>query len=195
MDIHDIPDEQLRSGVTGVIITCHMDFRDNPKWWWTGWGELITLDGQKHVGTGDVIQISSLQQSYGTSAGFVRFVVPNASSEMIRNSRNQDRQVNGRLCKIGYQIFTNDASGDEHRGRLIGNPVNVFVGKMKDVTTSVSAEERTIELEAYGRLSKQTKAPYGRFNSTDQKRRHMGDKGFDLLPSLKDKTVVWVPGD
>lgn len=194
MSIHDIPDEELRHGVTGITILCFMDFKTNPVRWWTGYGPLITLDGTEYAGIGDVIQISELQQSYGTAAGFARFSIPNASEEMIARSDNQEEEVNGRRCQVFYQPFKMDASGDQHRGRLIGDPISIFVGDMKDMESTSSAEERTIELEAYGRLSQQGKPAHGRFNDTDQKSRHPGDRGFELLATLKNKTVVWVPG-
>lgn len=193
MDIHDIPDEELRNGVTGITILCEMDFKTNPKKWWTGFGPLKTLDGTEHQGTGDVIQVSDLSQSYGVEAGFVRFTIQNATAEMIARSDNQEDEVNNRRCRIWYQMFSNDASGDEHRGRLIGNQISLFYGYMKDMNSTSSHDTRVIEMEAYGRLSKQGKPPYGRFNDTDQKLRHPGDRGFELLASLKNKAVVWVP--
>lgn len=188
-DIHDLPDETLRNGVDGIVFLVDMFFRDSTIRWWGGWGSLTTLTGVTYQGAGDAVQIAELEQSYGASAGYARFVFPNASPEMVRISRDQEEQAAGRRCTISYQMFSNAPGG--HGGRLIGNPVSDFVGVMKDVTSFTSAEENTVELEAYGRLSRQGKPPFGIFNSTDQKRRHPGDRGFDLLPSLKDRSVQW----
>lgn len=93
--------------------------------------------------------------------------------------------------QVLYQLFATDERDGEHRGRLIGDPMSVFVGRMKDMTSTSSADARTIELECYGRMSQQGKPPYGRWTHTDQQRRYPGDTGLELLATLKDKAITW----
>ena len=193
MSIHDIPDEELRRGDRGCTILCQMDFLTNPQKWWLGYGPLVA-GGVTYQGTGDVIKISAMQLTYGMSAGMVRFSIPNASPEMIARCDNQDSEVNGRRCQLFYQLFSTRADGDNHENRLIGDPFSVFVGKMKDMHSTSSATERNIELEAYGRMSRQGKPPYGRWTDSDQRARYQGDVGLNLLNSLRDKAIPWVPG-
>lgn len=188
MSIHDIPDEDLRRGVTGCTILCQMDFATNPKNWWLGYGEL-TAGGVSYEGTGDAIKISRLQQSYGMSTGMARFTVPNASPEMIALCDDQESEVAYRRCQVFGQLF----GESESSFTLVGEPFSIFVGRMSDMSTMSSAGERVIELEAYGILSKQGKPAYGRWTPADQRARYPGDKGLDLLPSLRDKAVVWSP--
>ena len=194
MSIHDVSDEALRRGDVGCTILCQMDFRTNPQNLWAGYGEL-TVGGVTYQGTGDVIQISSMQLTYGQSAGMVRFSIPNASPEMIARCDNQRTEVNARRCQIFYQLFSTVERFDDHYGRLIGDPISMFVGLMRDMRSTSSAETRVIELEAYGRMSRQGKPPYGRWTDADQRARYPGDTGLGLLASLKNKSVVWVPGD
>lgn len=192
-DIHDIPDEDLRRGDIGCTILCWMDFATNPQRWWLGYG-VLTAGGQEYKGVGDSIQITALDLTYGMSAGMVRFSIPNASAEMIARCDNQEAEVNNRTCQLFYQLFSTAERPGDPRGRLIGNPVSMFVGKMRDMTSTSSFDRRDIELEAYGRLSRQGKPPFGRWTDNDQRRRHPGDTGFGLMPSFKDKAIVWVPG-
>ncbi len=98
MSIHDIPDEVLRRGVTGCTILCQMDFKTNPKNWWLGYGPL-TAGGVEYQGTGDVIQISAMELTYGMSAGMVRFTIPNASPEMIALCDDQAPRSTGAGCR------------------------------------------------------------------------------------------------
>jgi hypothetical protein len=193
MDIHDIPDETLRRGDIACTILCQMDFRTNPRNWWLGYGPL-TAGGVEYQGTGDVIKISALSLTYGVSAGMVRFDIPNASPQMITLCDNQGIEVNNRRCQISYQLFSTVERDGEHQGRLIGGPISMFVGVMKDMRSTSSAESRSIELEAYGRMSKQGKAPYGRWTDADQRARYPGDTGLGFLPTFKDKSIVWVAG-
>lgn len=192
MSIHDIPDDELRRGDVGCTILCQMDFRSNPQNWWAGYGELV-VDGVTYQGTGDVIQISSMEFTYGQSAGMVRFTIPNASPLMIALCDNQRSEVNARRCQICYQLYSMVERGDDHAGRLIGSPISMFVGVMRDMRSSSSHDSRTIELEAYGRMSRQGKPPYGRWTDADQRARYPGDTGLGLLASLRNKSVAWTP--
>lgn len=191
--IHDVPDEDLRRGVTGCTVLCQMDFATNPQRWWAGYGPL-TAGGVTYQGTGDVIQISSISLTYGMSAGFIRFDIPAASPQMIARCDNQEVEVNNRPCRLFYQLFHAVERDGEHRGRLIGPPISVFLGRMRDMTSNSSATERNIELECYGRMSWQGKPPFGRWTDADQRARYPGDTGFALLPGLRDKAITWVPG-
>lgn len=192
MSIHDIPDDQLRRGDVACTILCQMDFATNPQRWWLGYGDL-TAGGVDYKGTGDVIQISAINITYGMSAGMVRFNIPNASPEMVARCDNQAAEVNNRVCRIFYQLFSTVERGGNHAGRLIGEPMAIFTGVMRDMRSTSSVDSREIELEAYGRLSRQGRAPYGRWTDADQQARYPGDTGLALLAALKDKSVTWVP--
>jgi len=193
MSIHDIPDEDLRRGDVACTILCQMDFRTNPQNWWLGYGPL-TAGGVDYQGTGDVIKISSMILTYGMSAGMVRFDIPSASPEMVARCDNQAVEVNSRRCQLFYQLFSTVERDGEHQGRLIGDPISMFVGEMRDMRSTSSADSRNIELEAYGRMSRQAKPPYGRWTDADQRARYPGDTGLGLIASLKDKAITWLPG-
>src|SRR5690554_4313090 len=134
MSIHDISDEELRRGDIACTILCQMDFRTNPQNWWLGYGPLI-VGGVEYQGTGDVITISSIALTYGMSAGMVRFEIPTASPEMVARCDNQALEVNNRRCQLFYQLFSTEENGGtgQHRGFLIGEPISMFVGQMRDM--------------------------------------------------------------
>ncbi len=192
MPIHDIADEDLRRGDVACTILCQMDFATNPQRWWLGYGPL-TAGGVEYQGTGDVIQISAMSLTYGMSAGMVTFTIPTASPEMVTRCDNQATEVNNRTCRLFYQLFSTVERQGEHRGRLIGSPISAFTGRMRDMRSTSAPDERTIELDVYGRMSWQGKPPYGRWTDADQRGRWPGDIGLNQLPSLKDRSVVWVP--
>lgn len=192
MSIHDVSDTLLRRGDISCTILCQMDFKTNPRNWWLGYGPL-TVGGTTYQGTGDVIKISAMSLTYGMSSGMVRFNISNATPEMIARCDNQASEVNNRKCQLFYQLFTMEERGGQHRGALIDEPISMFMGRMRDMRSTSASDTREIELEAYGRMSWQSKPAFGRFSDADQRARYPGDTGFGLLASLKDKAVVWVP--
>ena len=101
--------------------------------------------------------------------------------------------MNNRVCRIYYQLYSTVERGDDHAGRLIGEPISIFTGKMRDMRSTSTPDSRSIELEAYGRLSRQGRAPYGRWTDADQRARYPGDTGLALLASLRDKSIIWMP--
>lgn len=192
MSVNQIADEDLRRGDIACTFLCQMDFLTNPQNWWLGYGPL-TAGGVEYNGTGDTIKVSGLVLTYGMSAGLVRFDVPSASPEMVARCDNQALEVNNRDCRLFYQLFSTVERDGEHTGRLIGDPISMFVGKMRDMRSTSSSDSRNIELEAYGRMSRQAKPPFGRWTDADQRARYPGDTGFVLLPTLRDKAITWLP--
>ena len=73
-DLLAIPDEVLRNGNIAQAVLVHMDFRDTPKRWWTGFGDL-NAGAHTWQGLGDLISISQITSSYKPSAKPATFEV------------------------------------------------------------------------------------------------------------------------
>lgn len=193
MSVHDISDEVLRRGDVACTILCQMDFATNPQRWWLGYGPLVA-GGVEYEGTGDVIKISSINLTYGMSAGMVRFEIPLASPEMMARCDDQENEVNNRRCQLLYQLFTTVEREGQHYGSLVGEPISMFTGQMRDMRSTNTNDTRNIDIECYGRMSRQGKPPFGRWTGADQRARYSGDTGLDLIASLRDKSITWLPG-
>ncbi len=181
-DLLAIPDEVLRQGRVGGAALVHMDFRDNPQRWWTGFGDL-DVGGHRWKGLGDLIGISPIDTAYDLSAQPVTFTLA-ATPEMLALALNAKDQVRDRAVRVYLQLFAVEAQdGDMQRGQPLGSPLTMFIGTMQRMPWSATGPtQRTLQLEAEGLFFRRNAPPRGRWTDADQKVRYPGDRGLERLP-------------
>lgn len=186
-DLLAIPDEVLRSGEIGQAVLVFMDFRDAPKRWWTGFGDM-DVAGHTWQGLGDLISISPIQSTYQVSAEQVTFQVA-ATQEMLALALAAKTRVRDRAVTIFLQLFAMEGAD---RGQPIGSPIALYNGTMQRMPWSADGpDNRTISLECEGLFFRRNAAPRGRWTDADQKARHPGDKGFERLPLYQNYETRW----
>ena len=184
-DLIAIPDEVLRSGLIEQAALVFMDFRDPPKRWWTGFGDLET-GGHTWQGLGDLITISPIETSYSVSAEQVVFEVA-ATPEMLAAALDARNRVRDRDVTVYLQLFAREdveiGSADIVAGQPVGSPLALFSGTMQRMPWGASGpNERSLRVEAEGLFFRRNAAPRGRWTDADQKSRYPGDRGFERLP-------------
>ena len=186
-DLLAIPDEVLRNGNIAQAVLVHMDFRDTPKRWWTGFGDL-QVNGHLWQGLGDLIGISPISSSYQVSAKQVTFEVA-ATPEMLALALAAKDRVRDRSVTVYLQLF---AMEDAERGQPIGSPMALYSGTMTKMPWAANGPiQRTIRVEAEGVFFRRNAAPRGRWTDSDQKARYPGDKGFERLPLYVQYETRW----
>lgn len=184
-DLLAIPDEVLRSGLIEQAALVFMDFRDTPKRWWTGFGDLET-GGHTWQGLGDLITISPIETSYSVSAEQVVFEVA-ATPEMLAAALDARNRVRDRNVTVYLQLFAREdveiGSADIVAGQPVGSPLALFSGTMQRMPWGASGpNERSLRVEAEGLFFRRNAAPRGRWTDADQKSRYPGDRGLERLP-------------
>ena len=187
-DLLAIPDEVLRNGNIAQAVLVHMDFRDTPKRWWTGFGDL-NAGGHTWQGIGDLISISQITSSYKVSAEPATFEVA-ATPEMLALALAEKERVRGRDVTIYLQLFANvhmssfTPGGTEiMAGDPIGSPLTLFSGSMQRMPWKASGPtQRSISIECEGIFLRRNLPPRGRWTDSDQKARYPGDRGLERLP-------------
>lgn len=174
-DLLAIPDEALRTGKVGHVVLVHMDFLNNPKRWWSGFGDL-SLGGHTWQGVGDLVSMSQITSTYQTSAEQVTFEVA-ATPEMLGLAMNAKSQVRGRAVNVMMQLYTMEPEVAR------GSPISLYSGTMERMPWSASGPtERRLRLECEGLFFRRNAPPRGRWTDSDQKTRYLGDRGFERLP-------------
>ena len=180
-DLLAIPDEVLRSGKIGQAVLVHMDFRDTPKRWWTGFGDL-QVNGHLWQGLGDLIGISPISSSYQVSAKQVTFEVA-ATPEMLALALAAKDRVRDRSVTVYLQLFAMEDAEGADRGQPIGSPMALYSGSMQRMPWKASGPtQRSISIECEGIFLRRNLPPRGRWTDSDQKARYPGDRGLERLP-------------
>lgn len=189
-DLLAIPDDVLRSGRIGQAVLVHMDFKDSPKRWWTGFGDL-EVNGHLWQGLGDLITISPISSSYQVSAEQVTFEVA-ATPEMLALALAAKARVRDRSVTVYLQLFAMEDAEAVERGQPIGSPMALYSGTMTKMPWAASGpNQRTLRVEAEGMFFRRNAAPRGRWTDSDQKARYPGDRGFERLPLYVQYEVHW----
>lgn len=154
---------------------------------WSGIGDL-THDSETYIGTGTFGGISSTSEKTDLSATGITLSLSGIPSALISTALGQIQQ--GRLCQIWMGLLT------PATGALISDPYELFTG-FSDVTIiTEQAETATITIQVENRLVDLERPRIRRYTDEDQKSdsANSGDKGFEFVPGLQDKVIIFGKG-
>jgi hypothetical protein len=147
---------------------------------WSGIGDL-SWDGQTWVGTGSLLQVSSIQEAAETVANGAAITLTGVPLELISLALNSVRQ--GRDGRIYLGFLSN--------GSVVIDPVLVFQGKLDVPVIEEDGETASISIAYESRLIDLQKPRESRYTDQDQQRAYPGDLGMAFVPSLQEKTLNW----
>ena len=152
---------------------------------WNGYGDIsLTAGGSTntYTGLGDATGISPIDEQSAIQASGANLVLNGVKSSLISTALSA--QYTNRDGKIFLGMF--DASKN-----VVADVYTLFVGKMDVMLIRETGETSTIELKLENRLVALERAIERRYTDEDQKNLFSGDKGFEFVPDLQDKQLVW----
>lgn len=173
---------------------------------WTGYGQLV-YEGNTYYGTGNLLDISSVEETAEIAAKGITLTLSGVPSEVISLALTEPYQ--GRLCKLYFGVFTQGNLLDQSSTTTSKNYIlqqdggliqleealtsltEVFIGYMDQMNINEGPESSTIELHAENKLIDLERARVGRYTSEYQKSIYPEDKGFDFVESLQEQKLVW----
>lgn len=190
-DLLAIPDELLRTGRVSEATLVFMDFRDNPRRWWTGIGDL-DVGSERWSGVSDFISISDIETTYAATAQPVSFGLA-ATEQMLDDTQDAESTVHGHTVAIYGQLFYTQSDADTPAWHPVGSPFAHFVGTMEKVKYSFSGLDKgSISLECEGLFYRRVSPPRGLLTDPDQKSRSAGDKGLELVSKYTEYETRWL---
>ncbi|HEV2557966.1 MAG TPA: hypothetical protein VGU45_05010 [Microvirga sp.] len=183
---------KLSGRTIGVSLLCFMDFREQPRRWWTGFGTLVT-GGHEWLGTGEVVSIDGLEQPIGTAAPKTTFTLSGVDPDLVRMARLASNRVKDRRVTVYLQFFdvVPDDAGVQPWTPL-DEPYAVWAGIMDQLTYNADGpSSRSITLTAESLWVNRRRPPFGLYTDSDQKARFPGDRGLEQVAALVTKTIRW----
>ena len=177
-------------------------FDDNIVRTWTGVGLLTLEDGTEWYGAGELIEISSVEETQEMAAKGATVTMSGIPSELLSLALSEPYQ--GRVCNIyfgnflqgnllqeggAFILYENGAKIGLESGKTGFN--QMFSGYMDQMNIEEGPQTSTIELTVENKLINLERARVARFTSGYQKSKFNGDKGLDFVESMQDKTVPW----
>ncbi len=211
--ITDLTLTGLTRGINSTTAASHSDnatvtgntILSEPLYFWTGLGD-TTIDGITYIGTGNLMQISNIQETAEIQAAGATLTLSGIPADMLSLALSVPYQ--GRIGKIKFGLIDADNNLLQletafnmllESGIDIGleNPeqsnvlVDMFVGYMDQMNIDESPDTATISLSLESKLLDLDKPVIRRYNNESQKALFPNDKAFEFLNDLQGKDLSW----
>lgn len=174
-------DELSKAQLSPVMFT-ELDFSSGYVRMWNGIGP-ITWNGVTWTGGGDLLEISSIEETQSieaTSASLTLSGVPSALVAVAYADFSQGRPVR---VWLGLMDVTT--------GGVLSDPVQIFAGRMDTISDQDAGETATISVTAESNLADLNRLRARTYTDQDQQRLFEGDRSLRYIPSMQDKNVTW----
>lgn len=146
---------------------------------WNGYADL-TIDGETYIGSGNLLQISGIEETGEIAARGVTMTLSGLSTDIISVALQENYQ--NRTARIYLGAIQSDGTVQSYQ---------VFAGRLDVMNIEESGETATISVTAENRLIDLERPRIRRYTSEDQKSIYPGDLGLDYVNDLQDKTLDW----
>jgi len=202
-DLSTVTIESIESDVVYPFFAVELQFDGaNTIRMWTGQGTLVLQDGTQWIGTGNLLDISSIEETAEMAVKGATITLSGVPSELLSLALSEPYQ--GRVCNIYFGTFSTGAILQESGSFILlqdGSKIliestktgfnQLFTGYMDQMNISDGGNAATIELMVENRLIDLERARVARFTSSYQKSVYPGDLGLDFIEDLQDKKISW----
>ena len=194
--------DSISDDVVYPFFAVELQFDDNPIRMWTGQGTLVLPDETQWVGLGQLLDISSIEETSEMAVKGATISLSGIPSDLLSLALSTAYQ--GRLAKIyfgtlssgnillesGSYILLQDGSRIEvETGERGFN--ELFSGYMDQMNIEEGGDTSTIQMAVENKLIDLERARVARFTSGYQKSIYPNDKGLDFVEDLQDKKIPW----
>ncbi len=141
----------------------------------------IDFGGNTYLGTGTLAGFSAIEEGVELQTYSITLSLSGIPSSVITLALSENFQ--NRFCTL-YTGFLNDSYV------LIANPVETFKGRINQMNVE-SGDTCTVALSVESRLVDWERARVRRYNNADQQVEYESDKGFEFVPQMVEKELVW----
>ena len=169
---------------------------------WTGQGTLVLDDGTQWIGAGNLLDISSIEETAEMAVKGATITLSGVPSEVLSLALSEPYQ--GRVCNIYFGTFSVGSLLKETGNYILlqdGSRINVetgekgfnqlFSGYMDQMNIDDGPETATIELKVENRLIDLERARVARYTKYYQKSVYPDDDGLNFVEDLQTRKVPW----
>ena len=174
----------IKSQVVRPFFACELAFSTGTLYFWNGYGDLTMMAGgssNTFTGLGDLISVSPIAESDQVEAIGASLSLTGIKSSLI--SAALSALYTNRNASIYLGLFDTNKS-------VVSDVYTLFKGKMDIMKIDEGAETTSIT-NVENRLIVFDRPKERRFTHEDQQNRFAGDLGFEFVPDLQDKEIIW----
>ena len=175
----------ITSQVVRPLLAVELEFSTGTLRFWNGYGDLtMTAGGSSNTftGLGDLMGVSAVSESDQVEAIGASLSLTGIKSSLISSALSAN--FTNRNASIFLGLFDTNKS-------VIADVYTLFKGKMDIMKIDEGAESATIVLNLENRLIALDRPKERRYTHEDQQLSFSGDLGFEFVPDLQDKEIIW----
>ena len=175
----------ITSQVVRPLLAVELEFSTGTLRFWNGYGDLtMTAGGSSNTftGLGDLMGVSAVSESDQVEAIGASLSLTGIKSSLISSALSAN--YTNRNASIFLGLFDTNKS-------VIADVYTLFKGKMDIMKIDEGAESATIVLNLENRLIALDRQKERRYTHEDQQLSFSGDLGFEFVPDLQDKEIIW----
>lgn len=201
-DLSNITIESISEDVVYPFFATELRFVDNIIRMWTGQGTLVLEDGTEWIGLGQLLSISSIEETSEMAVKGATITLSGIPSELLSLALSTPYQ--GRVAKIYFGTFQQGSILQETGNYILlegGGRINLesmstgfnelFSGYMDQMNIEEAGDTATIEMAVENKLIDLERARVARFTSGYQKSIYPDDDGLNFIEDLQDKKIPW----
>lgn len=188
--------------VTPVVLA-DLVFDSATLYMWSGIGTL-EWQGNSYLGGGNLIGISSIQESQDLQAKGISATLSGIPSSLVATALTE--RVRGRPFRLwlasastrravdtegGDSVLTEDGGQVLLENQLLDSPYRIFTGMMDFIELVDGGQTADLRLTIESSMLIGQRAKISRYTDEEQKRRFPNDRGLEFINQLQDKEVVW----
>jgi len=201
-DLSTITIENIEEDVVYPFFATELRFSSNIVRMWTGQGTLVLEDGTEWIGLGQLLDISSIEETSEMAVKGASISLSGIPSELLSLALSEPYQ--GRVAKIYFGTFQQGSILQETANYILlegGGRINLesvshgfnelFSGYMDQMNIEEGGDTSTIQMNVENKLIDLERARVARYTSGYQKSVYLNDLGMDFIEDLQDKKIPW----
>jgi|TARA_R100000482_G_scaffold66592_2_gene24880 hypothetical protein len=177
---------QITSGQVQPFMAVSLGF-STPLNLWTGYHD-ITIGSDTYVGGGNLLEISSIQESSEVKATGMSIALSGLDSSIVSSALTEN--VQGTVVKVFFGVLETSSNATA----IVDTPYQFFEGFLDTMIISDEGDTSKISITVENKLITLEKPVDRRYTDQDQKNLFTGDRGLEYVDSLQDKEIVWGGG-
>jgi hypothetical protein len=173
---------ELAQSQLAPVLFVELDFASGFIRLWSGVGP-ITWNGQTWTGGGQLLEVSSIEETKAVEATAASITLSGVPSELVAVAYGDFSQ--GRPVRIWLGLM------NMNNGTILENPVQIFAGRMDTIGDADSGETATIAVSAESNLADLDRLRARFYTDQDQQRIFEGDRSLRYIPSMQDRAITW----
>lgn len=179
-DMSTTVDDSLQASNVPCMVLVELDFAEGTVRL-TNAGYDFQWGGHTWTGAGDLGTISAIEEGLDLQMYGCNLTLSGISSEYVAECLGVGYQ--GRSATIWLAPLDNDY-------RILSDPVIIFKGQMDTMPIKLGAQA-AIQVTIESRLVAWERPGNRRYNNEDQQSEHPADKGFEFVPQMVEKEILW----